>query len=29
LIWNIINDELDTFRSITKVDVHNGAATSF
>jgi hypothetical protein len=28
-LWRIITDELPTFRSITKVRIHNGASTSF
>ncbi|XP_066383218.1 uncharacterized protein [Miscanthus floridulus] len=28
-LWRIVNDELNTFRSITIVKVNNGAATSF
>lgn len=28
-LWKIIIDELNTYRSITTVDVHNGASTSF
>lgn len=28
-IWRIISDELDTYRSITYVNVNNGASTSF
>ena len=28
-LWKIISDELDTYRSITYVNVHNGASTSF
>jgi hypothetical protein len=28
-LWKIINDELNTFRSITYVNVYNGSSTSF
>jgi hypothetical protein len=28
-LWRIINDELNTYRSITRVEVHNGTTTSF
>jgi hypothetical protein len=28
-LWKIITDELNTYRSITTVDVHDGASTSF
>jgi len=28
-LWNIMNEELDTFRSIIRVQIHSGTATSF
>jgi hypothetical protein len=28
-IWKIVNDELTTYRSLTAVQLHNGASTSF
>ena len=28
-LWNIVHAELDTYRSITKVEVHNGVSASF
>jgi hypothetical protein len=28
-LWRIVNDELNTYRSITSVQIKNGAATSF
>ena len=28
-LWKIINDELSAYRSITSVNIHNGASTSF
>jgi len=28
-LWNIVHAELDTYRSITKVEVHNGVSATF
>jgi len=28
-LWKIVNDEVSTYHSLTYVDIHNGASTSF